>query len=153
MHRQQGVVLIMAMVMIVAVTTVAVTLMSTSSLDLKITNAAQEREMAENELFGEVQKIIAEQSAKKGQSYFMKSTQQMTNGKIEFTSGDTSNVLTNFNNGQLALKCPRQFSFTEGVVCNMTQLETTVEYGTKSKHRVTVVAGISQEMLNASEVN
>lgn len=151
--RQQGVVLVMSLIMIVAITAVAVSLMSSSSLDLKITNAAQEREMAESELYGEVQKIIAEQSARGQASYFMRSTPQMANGRITFSSGDTANQLTNLNNGKLDLRCPRQFGFTEGVVCNMTRLETTIEYGTKSKHSVTVVTGVSQEMLSTAEVN
>lgn len=42
--KQQGVVLITALIMVIAVTGIAVTLMSSSSIDIKITNAAQERE-------------------------------------------------------------------------------------------------------------
>ena len=53
-NKQQGVVLITALIMVIAVTGIAVTLMSSSSVDIKITNAAQEREVAENELIGEV---------------------------------------------------------------------------------------------------
>ena len=52
MHKQQGVVLIVALIMVIAITGIAVTLMSSSSVDIKITNAAQEREAAENELIG-----------------------------------------------------------------------------------------------------
>ena len=55
--KQQGVVLITALIMVIAVTGIAVTLMSSSSIDIKITNAAQEREVAENELIGEVQRL------------------------------------------------------------------------------------------------
>ncbi len=36
--KQQGVVLIVALIMVVAVTGIAVTLMSSSSIDIKITN-------------------------------------------------------------------------------------------------------------------
>ncbi|MGB1292360.1 MAG: pilus assembly PilX family protein, partial [Pseudoalteromonas sp.] len=57
-NKQQGVVLITALIMVIAVTGIAVTLMSSSSIDIKITNAAQEREVAENQLIGEVQRII-----------------------------------------------------------------------------------------------
>lgn len=46
-HKQQGMVLIVSMVLIVAVMSVAVTLMSSSTIDIKVTNAAQEREAAE----------------------------------------------------------------------------------------------------------
>ena len=45
-NKQQGVVLITALIMVIAVTGIAVTLMSSSSIDIKITNSAQEREVA-----------------------------------------------------------------------------------------------------------
>ena len=47
-NNQRGVVLIAALIMVVAVTGIAVTLMSSASVDIKITNAALEREEAEN---------------------------------------------------------------------------------------------------------
>ena len=62
--KQQGVVLITALIMVIAVTGIAVTLMSSSSIDIKITNAAQEREVAENELIGEVQRMISDEANK-----------------------------------------------------------------------------------------
>jgi type IV pilus assembly protein PilX len=62
--KQQGVVLITALIMVIAVTGIAVTLMSSSSIDIKITNAAQEREVAENELIGEVQRMISDEAIK-----------------------------------------------------------------------------------------
>ena len=64
MHKQQGVVLIVALIMVIAITGIAVTLMSSSSVDIKITNAAQEREAAENELIGDVQNVIANEAKK-----------------------------------------------------------------------------------------
>ena len=62
-NKQQGVVLITALIMVIAVTGIAVTLMSSSSIDIKITNSAQEREVAENELIGEVQRMIADEAS------------------------------------------------------------------------------------------
>ena len=52
--KQQGIVLILALIMVVAVTGIAVTLMNSSSIDAKITAAVQEREVAENEVNIEV---------------------------------------------------------------------------------------------------
>ncbi|MEX6631850.1 hypothetical protein SGI36_21615, partial [Providencia rettgeri] len=69
--KQQGVVLIVALIMVVAVTGIAVTLMSSSSVDMKITNAAFEREEAENALMGNVQQVIADEATKGGTSYFL----------------------------------------------------------------------------------
>lgn len=68
--KQQGVVLITALIMVIAVTGIAVTLMSSSSIDIKITNAAQEREVAENELIGEVQRMISDEANKGANNQF-----------------------------------------------------------------------------------
>ena len=69
-NNQKGVVLIIALIMVIAVTGIAVTLMSSSSIDVKITNAAQEREVAENELIGEVQRVISDEANKGAANQF-----------------------------------------------------------------------------------
>jgi len=159
-NRQQGVVLITALIMVIAVTGIAVTLMSSSTIDIKITNAAQEREVAENELVGEVQKVIATEAAKgAASSFFLTSSETKTEEKKDDTSvitinekdislpnSDMKSILNNLNNGQLELNCPRTYSYTAGVSCNMVQVSTTIEYGSKSKHSLTIVTGIAQEM-------
>lgn len=160
-HRtQRGVVLISALIMVIAVTGIAVTLMSSSTIDIKITNAAQEREIAENELIGEVQRVIAVEAAKGGDSsFFLTPSETETNEErddstvvtinekdISLPSSDMKSVLINLNNGQLELNCPRTYSYTAGISCNMVQVSTTVNYGSKSKHSLTVVTGIAQEM-------
>lgn len=166
-RAQRGVVLISALIMVIAVTGIAVTLMSSSTIDIKITNAAQEREVAENELIGEVQRVIAAEAAKGGDSSFFLTpdevtTEQKINKGGGMDDGDNSiainekdislpdsemkSVLINLNNGQLELNCPRNYSYTAGISCNMVQVSTTVNYGSKSKHSLTIVTGIAQEM-------
>ena len=54
--------------------------------------------------------------------------------------------MTNKNNGVLDLPCPRKFNFTAGISCNMVQVDTTITYGTKSKHTLTITTGVAQEM-------
>ena len=155
-NRQQGVVLITALIMVIAVTAIAVTLMSSSTIDIKITNAAQEREVAENELVGEVQKVIATEAAKgAASSFFLTPNETKTDDTsvitikekdISLSGSDMKSILNNLNNGQLELNCPRTYSYTAGVSCNMVQVSTTIEYGSKSKHSLTIVTGIAQEM-------
>lgn len=145
--NQKGVVLIVALIMVVAVTGIAVTLMSSSSVDIKITNASQEREVAENELIGVVQQVISNEAAKGGNSAFlMKATEIPETGFDMGNLGDTANNLTNLNNGALDLPCPRKYNFTAGVSCNMVQVDSTISYGTKSKHALTISTGVAQEM-------
>ncbi|MBD1582521.1 pilus assembly protein PilX [Pseudoalteromonas sp. S16_S37] len=149
--KQQGIVLISAMIMIVAVSAIAVTLMSTSSLDLKITNAAQEREEADSVLMGEVQRAIATQTALGAESLFTRSKAQLASGNSFNGLNGTVNTVTSLNNGPLELNCPRSYSYTSGLICNMTQLETKITYGSKSQHTMTVVTGIGQEMISIEE--
>ncbi|MCP4586522.1 MULTISPECIES: pilus assembly protein PilX [unclassified Pseudoalteromonas] len=145
--KQQGVVLIVALIMVVAVTGIAVTLMNSSSIDIKITNAVQEREVAENELFGNVQQVISAEATKGGDSAFlMKAAEIPEGGFVIGRVGNTTNTMTNLNNGALDLPCPRKYNFTSGVACNMIQVNSTITYGKKSTHVLTITTGVAQEM-------
>ena len=150
--KQQGVVLITALIMVIAVTGIAVTLMSSSSIDIKITNAAQEREVAENQLIGEVQRIIADEVSKGAANQFFLTPEEVTdNGIIMAERDDMKSNMINLNNGVLDLECPRRFNFTAGISCNMVQVSTTIDYGSKSKHQLTIVTGVAQEMASISK--
>ncbi|ALQ07578.1 MULTISPECIES: hypothetical protein [Pseudoalteromonas] len=156
--KQQGVVLITALIMVIAVTGIAVTLMSSSSIDIKITNAAQEREVAENELIGEVLRVIAEEANKGAANQFFLSPEEVTKIADESTDGmliaehnGMPSKMINLNKGALNLECPRCYSCTKGVACNMMQVSTTIEYGSKSKHQLTIVTGIAQQMASTGK--
>ena len=151
-NKQQGVVLITALIMVIAVTGIAVTLMSSSSIDIKITNAAQEREVAENQLIGEVQRIIADEVSKGAANQFFLTPEEVSDkGIVMAERDDMKSNMINLNNGVLDLECPRRFSFTAGISCNMVQVSTTIEYGSKSKHQLTIVTGVAQEMASLSK--
>ncbi|MCK8134042.1 MULTISPECIES: pilus assembly PilX family protein [Pseudoalteromonas] len=165
--KQQGVVLITALIMVIAVTGIAVTLMSSSTIDIKITNAAQEREVAENQLIGEVLRVIASEAKKgAGSNFFLTRDETKTDtgkfdsdGKKKYkfekditeAGNDMKSIMTNMNHGSLELNCPRSYSYTAGVSCNMVQVSTTIEYGSKSKHQLTIVTGIAQEMASTGK--
>ena len=115
--KQQGVVLITALIMVIAVTGIAVTLMSSSSIDIKITNAAQEREVAENELIGEVQRVIAEEANKGAANQFFLSVPRKSL-RVQPTDkhrrhADRRHMMVckakwlTLNKGALDLECPR----------------------------------------------
>ncbi|GEK07908.1 hypothetical protein PPEP_a0678 [Pseudoalteromonas peptidolytica F12-50-A1] len=140
----------MAMVMVVAVMAIAVTLMSTSTLDIKMTHAVMEREEAESLLFGEMQRLIR-QEQRAPNNVFLRSRQQLADdGATVQTPGGLQATVTNLNNGELELFCPRQFDYTAGFVCNMTEVQATVGYGDKGRHNVTIVMGIGQEIVSVS---
>ncbi|MCF2907907.1 pilus assembly protein PilX [Pseudoalteromonas sp. DL2-H2.2] len=158
-HKQQGMVLIVSMVLIVAVMSVAVTLMSSSTIDIKVTNAAQEREAAEALLMGEVQRIIAREKGLQGNSVFNSLNGQFLNASDEMVSRtihvdnelNLASAQSNLNSGELLLECPRVFNFTEGLSCVITEVQSSVQYGDQSRHQVTVVIGIAQEVLSNRE--
>ena len=151
-NKQHGVVLITALIMVIAVTGIAVTLMSSSSIDINITNAAQEREVAENQLIGEVQRIIADEVSKGAANQFFLTPEEVSDkGIVMAERDDMKSNMINLNNGVLDLECPRRFSFTAGISCNMVQVSTTIEYGSKSKHQLTIVTGVAQEMASISK--
>ncbi|WP_046006690.1 hypothetical protein [Pseudoalteromonas rubra] len=158
-HKQQGMVLIVSMVLIVAVMSVAVTLMSSSTIDIKVTNAAQEREAAEALLMGEVQRLITREKAQRGNSVFNSLNGQFLNASDEMVSRtihvdnelNLTSAQSNLNSGQLLLECPRVFNFTEGLSCVITEVQSSVQYGDQSRHDVTVVIGIAQEVLSNRE--
>ena len=157
-NKQQGVVLITALIMVIAVTGIAVTLMSSSTIDIKITNAAQEREVAENELIGEVQRMISGEANKGAGNQFFLTPDEVTSiasgdesGMVIAKKNDSQTQIINLKNGALNLECPRRFNFTAGVSCNMVQVATTIEYGSKSKHQLTIVTGVAQEMASTGK--
>ncbi|MBD55278.1 MAG: pilus assembly protein PilX [Pseudoalteromonadaceae bacterium] len=152
--NQQGIVLILALLMVVAVTGIAVTLMNSSSIDSKITVAVQEREVAENELSGNVQKVIASEVGKRGNSRFLLSKNQITDSGLEIARINAStHTIYSRNNGPLSLNCPRRFDSTQSLKCNLIELSSVVDYGAKSRHSITINAGIAQQMLNTNNSN
>ncbi|GAB0110397.1 pilus assembly PilX family protein [Pseudoalteromonas distincta] len=157
-NKEDGVVLITALIMVIAVTGIAVTLMSSSSIDIKITNAAQEREVAENELIGEVQRLIATEANKGAENHFFLTPEEVNkmaegddSGMMISDHNNMRSTMTNLNKGAIDLECPRRFSFTAGISCNMMQVSTTIKYGSKSKHELTIVTGVAQEMASVSK--
>jgi len=155
-NNQKGVVLITALIMVVAVTGIAVTLMSSSSIDIKITNAAQEREVAENELIGEVQRMISDEANKGAANQFFLSPEEVDaagndEGMLIAEHNDMKSNMINLNKGMQDLECPRRFAATAGLSCNMIQVSTTKKYGSKSKHELTIVTGVAQEMASVSK--
>lgn len=156
--NQQGVVLITALIMVIAVTGIAVTLMSSSTIDVKITNAAQEREVAENELIGEVQRMISDEATKGAANQFFLSPEEVDavaagndDGMLIAEHNDMKSKMINLNRGILDLECPRRFASTPGLACNMVQISTTKKYGSKSKHELTIVTGVAQEMVSVNK--
>jgi type IV pilus assembly protein PilX len=151
-NKQRGIVLLTALIMVVAVTTIAIALMSSSSVDIKITNAVQEREVAENELMGEVQRLISTEINSGTESRFFYTNEEVPeSGMVLDEDAEMTSTMINLNNGELSLECPRRYSYTAGISCNMLQVTTTLTYGAKANHELSVVTGVAQEMTSVNK--
>ncbi|WP_022945262.1 hypothetical protein [Pseudoalteromonas ruthenica] len=154
LRTQQGVVLVAALIMLVAVTGIAVTLMSSSSIDVKATNAALIREEADHEVLGEQETVIADEVNQESNSEFLNSRAQMPafgNTITLATNGDATTLMRDLNPGPMMLNCPRKFNFTEGIVCNLVEVQTAYDYGAKTRHQLNLLSGIAQEMLETNK--
>ncbi|WP_091988764.1 pilus assembly PilX family protein [Pseudoalteromonas denitrificans] len=155
--KQKGIVLVVSLVMIIAVTAIAVTLLSSSSIDIKMTSAAQESEVAIARVKADsVQIITQEKKAAAANNRLLYESGQFpvdpTQG-LDVTPVNSSSqvILFNSNAGPTLLDCPIVVNPTPGIKCNMLRIEATLNYGKhdsngKGKHNVTVSSGIAQEM-------
>ncbi|PAJ73464.1 hypothetical protein CJF42_15525 [Pseudoalteromonas sp. NBT06-2] len=149
--KQKGVVLITSLLMIIAVTSIAVTLMSSSSIDIKMTSAAQENEVAEYWVRGDSERAINQEMIASANSRFLFLTGQFpadnTTGIDVTVAGSKSTVtLFNNNNGPVLLNCPPRIAVTNGIKCNTLRVESSLAYGKDDKHSVTLISGIAQEL-------
>jgi len=155
--KQKGVVLVTSLVMIIAVSGIAVTLLSSSSIDLKMMSAAQESEVANARIKADSELTIVQEkkaAAEENRLLFEpgKFPVDVTVGLDVTPAGSSSSVrIYNSNLGPSLLDCPIVVNPTPGIKCNMLRIEATLNYGkldsnSKGKHSISVNSGIAQEM-------
>lgn len=148
--KQQGFVLVAAMLMILMVSGIAVTVMSGSVLDSKMVNATQEAYLADSTARGDTEQAIKDEIKKGSASSFLD-----VMGKNEASKETTllqagSKVVMQYNNKNESvplLPCPAAFAPTPKIKCNYLKLTTSKRYGRADKHMLTLETGIAQEMM------
>lgn len=148
--KQQGIVLVAAMLMILMVSGIAVTVMSGSAVDSKMVNATQDAYRAESVARGETDKAIkTEIDAKAANKFLIKKKAYPNSQSLDLTVGNTTMTLTNENRSNVVdlLDCPPRFAPTPGIKCNYLKLTTAKKYGKGDKHTITLNTGIEQEMI------
>jgi hypothetical protein len=150
-YNQKGVVLITSLVMIIAVTSIAVTLMSSSGIDIKMTSAAQENEVAQYWVRGDSERAINQEIIASGNSRLLYLTGQFPADNtigIDVTAAGSKSTVTLFNNnnGPTLLNCPPRIAVTNGIKCNTLRVESNYKYGKDNKHSVALLSGIAQEL-------
>lgn len=152
-HKQQGVVLIAALIMVLVVSGVAVTLMSSSSIDMKVINAAQDYDEAINQAYADSRRAIYQEIKTNGADNFTKPNLGVDDEALDMSASGTGSNLTLIKApGVLsATNCSRKgaaHSVNSQIKCTRDlRLQSIVTYGANGRHSVVVMAGIEQESL------
>lgn len=166
-RTQQGVVLVVSLVFLVALTGVAVALMQNTTLDIKMSGASEEKSVATQEAISAVDQVIFRQMRKQGSQggndfalpvvRFKQSDDenpgQFASRPIDqtgvLTYSDTTAELTLTNPNFLETDCPHSSrgSSVQVFTCNSLNVRVVRTFGRNDTNRVVVNSGIAQELL------
>lgn len=146
-QQQQGFVLMVSLVMVVAITAIAVTLMNSSSLDTKMAVVTEEREMATHHAKGGNDQLFynAVNRTINEQNYFAAFSASQQSAQFVSTHGAISTV-TWASDNQVETDCPRSKAPTEGLQCNYLSTTTAKNFGPGEVNQINVVAGVAQQV-------
>lgn len=149
--KQQGVVLVAALVMILLVTGIAVTVLSSSSLDTKMVVASQQAYSAENITKGDAERAIKAEIDLDGDSRLLyRKGKFPESNKIDISTNLQSEVMlsrTNINENVDLIDCPPRFAVTKGIKCNYLNTRTVHKYGKNKRYEMIVNTGVQQELI------
>ncbi len=150
-HKQQGVVLVIALVFLIALTAVAAALMQNSTSDMKMSGASEEKVIALQDAISAVDEVIATQK----QTGF---TRPVSDGNFpiadalpEIPSTQASaNVELSGNPFLLERNCPRsKVASSTGVFqCRLFTVNVSRAYGRTGASTINVRAGVTQQIIN-----
>ncbi|WP_440874360.1 pilus assembly PilX family protein [Thalassotalea sp. PLHSN55] len=150
--KQQGVVLIVSLVFLIALTGVAAALMQNTTTDMKMSGASEEKMVATQEAISAVDEVIFNQVAPGATNTF---AQPIVNFPVDAgllpgtkTSSTASVDIINNQYG-LEADCPhsRLASSTQVFTCNVLSVQVNRNYGRKKNSTVNVNSGIAQQLL------
>ncbi|WP_448211400.1 pilus assembly PilX family protein [Colwellia sp. MEBiC06753] len=151
--KQRGVVLIVSLVFLIALTAVAAGLMLNTTSDMKMSGATEEKVVAEQEAIGAMDETIYRQ-VNGGTNAF---AQALVNfpapltDDLVVTSKEGTRVNAHLVNNiyKLEADCPHSKSASSSQVftCNVLRVQVDRKYGPEKVNNVEVNAGIAQELL------
>jgi Tfp pilus assembly protein PilX len=155
-HQQKGVVLIVSLVFLIALTAVAAALMQNSTSDMKMSGASEEKVVATQEAISASDEVLFRQiNGGQGNNAFASNmvlfplTVTSTLSKTNTGSDTTANI--NIANNALALEadCPhsRSASSAQVFTCNVLRVQVVRKYGRKNTNNVVVNTGVAQQLL------
>ena len=158
--KQQGVVLIVSLVFLIALTAVAGALMQNSTTDMKMSGASEEKVVADQEVVGAVDEFIHQQvTGGTGNNGFAKPIATFQDGAKDVLSeltvtnkdGNIETATLDVANNELMLEpfCPHSKSGSSAhlISCNTLQIQISRKYGRNGTSTVEANSGISQQLL------
>ncbi|WP_232769033.1 PilX N-terminal domain-containing pilus assembly protein [Colwellia sp. Bg11-28] len=160
-NKQRGVVLVVSLVFLVALTAVASALMLNTTTDMKMSGASEAKVVANQEAFAATDELIFRQvrPAAGGRNDFALPIITFANGNrdvlVDLVQSNTQNDVTSATiglaNNEFVLEsdCPhsRSASSTQVFTCNMLRVQIIKVYGRKQNSTIQVNSGIAQQLL------
>lgn len=158
--RQQGIVLVVSLVFLVALTAVAAALMQNTTTDMKMSGASEEKVIADQEVVSAIDEFVFNQvTAGSGNNILESRTAAFQAGAIDIKAGliktnkhgyiDKASLDHASNPYKLdSLFCPRSITPSSGGVgCNILRIQISRKYGRNKTSLVEVNSGIVQEVI------
>lgn len=154
-YKQQGVVLVVALVFLIALTGVAAALMQNTTSDMKMAGASNEKVVATQAAVSAVDEVINNQVKIQAINVFTKGLEGLAataSADLLPVTTDTDAVASaNVINNPLfdEFACPRSMSaFSVGIIeCNFLQLQIQRPYGRSDTSAIVVNTSIAQQLL------
>jgi Tfp pilus assembly protein PilX len=151
---QYGVVLIVSLVFLIALTAVAAALMQNTTSDMKMSGASEEKVVATQEAISSVDEVIYRQINDAANNEFASALVlfpfTVTDTLTKTKDGNTiANVDLGNNPYKLEVPCPhsRSASSVQIFTCNVLRVQVTKKYGRAKTNEVEVNSGIAQQLL------
>ncbi|WP_170246394.1 pilus assembly PilX family protein [Colwellia hornerae] len=149
--KQSGVVLIVSLVFLIALTAVAAALMQNTTIDMKMSGASEEKVVATQEAVSAIDEVIYKEVTQiSGTNAFTSEIAKFPLSPAVSSASNTSATITLANPYNIQADCPhsRAASSVQVFKCNVLKVRVTRLYGRTNKSTIEVNSGVSQQLLN-----
>lgn len=145
-NKQRGVVLIVSLVFLIALTSVATVLMINTTSDIRMSGASEEKTTAIQEAVSAVDQVIYKQVNQIGGQNGFSIDINAYPITESVTASDTTAKIEVANPNALEVQCPaiKNGSSMDEFSCNALIIRVTKKYGRKKKQEINVNTGIAQ---------
>jgi hypothetical protein len=153
-HKQKGVVLIVSLVFLIALTAVSAALMQNTSTDMKMSGASQEKLIASQEILSEMDEIIYNQVRSIGGGNSFNSALPIFPVAPTVNQPDITTSTITLIDPLIPTPppCPRALSGSSVQVfdCNMLNVQVRRQYGRTNNSVIEANAGIAQQLIGGN---